>query len=182
MHLVEAEDVGPIEGDAPLITPPRPPHRRVSVSFLFTMSILIGTVVAIYMLLPARHDVLLTEAVDHHRDSGGAWDLDNPSAPELRGWAIGVVGKGVPLPPESAKVIGARRLEILKRSAALIRLQLGNDQVTFLVAHARGIAPEHVKREDGDLHAEAIRRGKFAIVAVGPGASSQTWVPALLGP
>ncbi|HSD87127.1 MAG TPA: hypothetical protein VLB44_06415 [Kofleriaceae bacterium] len=181
MHLVEAEDVGPIEGDAPLVTPPRPPHRRVSVSFLFTMSILIGTVVAIYMLLPARHDVLLTEAIDHHRDSG-PWDLENPSASELRAWAIGVVGKDVPLPPESAHVIGARRLQILRRGAALIRLQLGNDQITYLVQHARGIAPEHVKREDGDLHAESLRRGKFTIVAVGPTASSQTWAPALLGP
>jgi hypothetical protein len=181
MHLVEAEAVGPIEGDAPLVTPPRPPHRRVSVSFLFTLSILIGTVVAIYMLLPARHDLMVTEAIDHHRNSG-SWDLENPSAPELRGWAIGVVGKGVPLPPGTAHVIGARRLQILKRGAALIRLQLGTDEVTYLVAHARGIAPEHVKRDDGDLHAEEIRRGKFAIVGVGPAASSQTWVPQLLGP
>src|SRR5262245_4422052 len=101
MHLVEAEAVGPIEGDDALVTAPRPPHRRLSVSLLFTLSVLVGTVVAIYTLLPARNDLMVTTAIAHHADTTG-WDLEAPSAGELRAWAIGVVGKGVPLPAESA--------------------------------------------------------------------------------
>src|ERR1041385_3479424 len=168
MHLVEAEDVGPIEGEEPVLLPPRPPHRRVSVSFVFTVSVLIGTVVAIYLLLPARHDLMVTEALSHHREAAQQWEIEGPSAEELKFWAIGVAGKDVPLPAHADHVIGARKLTILKRPAALIRLQVGSDEVTYLVAHSRGIGPEKASRDDGDLHAEARRHGKFTIVAVGP--------------
>jgi hypothetical protein len=167
MHLVEPEEVGPIEGDDPRITPPRPPHRRVSVSLLFTLSVLIGLVVTIYLALPARHNVLLTAAIEKHRDPGEGWDLDKPSQAELRAWAIGVVGKDPPL-PEAATVIGAKRVSVLKRDAALMRLQIGADQVTYLVQNARGMPPKHDDKEDGDLRATAWRRGKFTVVAVGP--------------
>jgi len=180
MHLVEAEDVGPIEGEEPVALPPRPPHRRVSVSFVFTVSVLIGTVVAIYLLLPARHDLLVTEAIAHHRE-GGSWELESPSDDALKGWAIAVVGKDAPLPPPGMHVIGARQLVILKRRTALIRLQVGDDQVTYLVAHARGIQSEHISRDDGDVHAEQRRKGKFTVVAVGPTATEKTWSHALFG-
>ena len=180
MHLVEAEDVGPIEGEEPVVLPPRPPHRRVSVSFVFTVSVLIGTVVAIYLLLPARHDLLVTETIAHHRDPG-SWDLEAPSPDALKGWAIAVVGKEAPLPADISHVIGARQLTILKRQAALIRLQIGDDQVTYLVQHARGIAPEHVSRDDGDLHAEQTKHGKFTVVGVGPAATQKAWVHTLFG-
>jgi hypothetical protein len=176
MHLVEAEAIGPIEGDDPRVTPPRPPHRRVSVSLVFTLSVLIGTVVTIYMVLPARNDVLATEAIHQHRDVPTSWDLETPTAAELRAWAIGVVGKGVPLPQEATSIVGARRIEVLRRAAALIRLQVGSDQVTYLVQNARGIAPEHVEHRDGDLRAVAWRRGKYTFVAVGPDASAGTWL------
>jgi hypothetical protein len=196
MHLVEPEEVGPIEGDDPRITAPRPPHRRVSVSLLFTLSVLIGLVVTIYLVLPARHNVLLTEAIERHRDSGVTWDcascLDAPSHAELRAWAIGVVGKGVPLPNEHidtgdsmnkersfVKVIGARRVEVLNRDAALMRLQIGSDQVTYLVQHARGIAPKRDDKDDGELRATAWRNGKFTCVAVGPQTSTSTWLAAI---
>ncbi|NVB85576.1 MAG: hypothetical protein HOV81_44845 [Kofleriaceae bacterium] len=177
MHLVEAEAVGPIEGDDALVTPPRPPHRRVSVSLLFTLSVLIGTVVAIYLLLPARHDVMVTEAIAHHADAG-PWDLENPTPAELRAWSIGVVGKGAPLPSDAVKVIGAKRLEILKRGVALMRLDIAGEHVTYLVAHARGIPSKHVTRRDGELRAEGWRRGVFTAVAVGSDATSQTWLGA----
>jgi len=176
MHLVEAEAVGPIEGDEPRVTPPRPPHRRVSISLLFTLSVLIGTVVTIYTVLPARDDVLATEAMHHHREVPTAWDLDAPTAAELRAWAIGVVGKGVPLPGETATIVGARRIVVLRRGAALIRLQVGGEPVTYLVQNARGIAPEHVEHKDGDLRAVAWRRGKYTFVAVGPDASASAWL------
>lgn len=179
MHLVEAEAIGPIEGDDPRVTPPRPPHRRVSVSLLFTLSVLIGTVVTIYVVLPARHDVLATEALQQHREPPATWDLERPSASELRAWAIGVVGKGVPLPSEGTSVVGARRIEVLKRAAALMRLEVGGDTVTYLVQSSRGIAPDHVERREGELRTTQWRRGKFTFVAVGPEAGASSWLAAV---
>lgn len=175
MHLVEAEAVGPIEGDEPAVTPPRPPHRRVSVSLIFTLSVLIGTVVTIYMVLPARHDEIVTEAVRQHRATEPAWDLEAPTAGELRAWAIGVIGKDVPLPPKDAQIIGARRIDVLRRAAAVVRLQIGGEPVTYVVQHSRGIS-QRVERPEGDLRAVAWRRGKYTAVAVGPQASASTWV------
>ncbi len=177
MKLVEAESVGPVEGDDALITPPRPPHRRVSVSLLFTLSVLIGTVVTIYTVFPARHNVLVTEALEQHRDPSPVWDLQAPSAGELRAWTIGVVGKDVPLP--AAPALGARRIEILKRHAALVRFKIGNDEVTYIVEHAARIAPEHSERHDGDLRAIAWPRGAFVCVGVGPDASAAAWLAVL---
>jgi hypothetical protein len=174
MHLVEPEEVGPIEGDDPRVTPPRPPHRRVSVSLLFTLSVLIGLVVTIYLVLPARHNVLLTVAIERHLDPGDGWDLEKPSASELRAWAIGVVGKDAPL-PDAASVIGAKRVQVLKRDAALIRLSIGGEDLTYLVQNARGIAPKREEKDDGDLHAKAWRKGKFMIVVVGPKQSAASW-------
>lgn len=176
MSLVEAEAVGPIEGDEPAVTPPRPPHRRVSVSLLFTLSVLTGLVVTIYMVLPNRKDEVVTETVRQHRAAEQTFDLEAPTPAELRAWAIGVVGKGAPLPHESTKVIGARRITILKRPAAVIRLEVGSEAVTYLVQHSRGIAPKHVTRADGDLHAEGWRKGTFTVVAVGSTASMRDWV------
>jgi hypothetical protein len=179
MKLVEAESTGPVEGDDALVTPPRPPHRRVSVSLLFTLTVLVGTVVTIYAMFPARNNVLLTAAIDRHRDPNPAWDLVALNPTELRAWAVGVVGKDVPLPgdgaPLTAQVIGVRRIMILDRAAALIRVRIGDDHVTYLVQHSRGIAPEREQRQDGPLYAFTWRRGPFTLVAVGPAASSGTW-------
>ncbi|HUJ62786.1 MAG TPA: hypothetical protein VLX92_29995 [Kofleriaceae bacterium] len=182
MKLVEAEATGPVEGDAALVTPPRPPHRRVSVSLMFTLTVLISTVVAVYVMFPARHNVLVTEAIAHHRDPPAVWDLAAPSAAELRAWAIGVAGKEVPLPQSSATVIGARRLDLFDRGAALVRLRIGGDEVTYLVQHVRGIAPERADRIDGELRAVAWTRGPFACVAVGPAGSAARWLAAVGGP
>jgi hypothetical protein len=174
MNLVEAEEVGPVEGDAPQVTPPRPPHRRVSVSLLFTLTVLIGTVVAIYMVFPARHDVLLTEAIAQHREAAPAWDLASPSPAELRAWMFGVVGKDAPMPP-AGTIEGARRIEILNRNAALVRVRVADSQLTYLVQRARGVAPTRNERTDDDLHAIEWRKGPFTCVAVGPAASFATW-------
>ena len=174
MNLVEAEAVGPVEGDAPLVTPPRLPHRRVSVSLLFTLTVLIGTVVAIYMTFPARNNILVTEAIAQHRVAQ-TWNLSNPTSAEVRAWAIGFAGDDAPLPPTTAGVTGARRIEILNRDAALMRLKIGADDVTYLIQRARGFAPHSSDRQDGDLHAIAWRKGKFTCVAVGPEATLSTW-------
>jgi hypothetical protein len=179
MKLIEAESTGPVEGDDALVTAPRPPHRRVSVSLLFTLTVLIGTVVTIYLAFPARNNVLMTAALEHHLDPAPLWDLAAPNPAELRGWLIGVVGKDVPLPGEgttaSPAVVGARRLEVLNRVAALIRVRVGDDDVTYLVQHARGIAPEGSERQDGALRAIAWRKGPYTIVAVGADATAASW-------
>jgi len=179
MKLVEAESTGPVEGDDALVTPPRPPHRRVSVSLIFTLTVLVGTVVTIYAMFPARHNVLMTEAIAFHREANPAWDLVVPNPAELRAWVIGVVGKDVPLPgegtPVTVTILGARRLEILNRAAAVIRVRVGNDEVTYLVQHARGLAPEHSERQDDALRAVAWRKGTLTIVAVGDDATSASW-------
>lgn len=175
MKLVEAESTGPVEGDAALVTPPRPPHRRVSVSLVFTLTVLVGTVVTIYAMFPARNNVLMTEAIERHREANPTWDLVAPNPAELRAWVIGVVGKDVPLPGEGAPVIGAAPLRILNRAAALIRVRVGDDEVTYLVQHARGIAPDHSERQDGELRAVAWRKGPFTIVIVGADATATRW-------
>ena len=177
MKVVEAEVTGPVEGEDAVVTPPRPLHRRVSVSLLFTLSVLIGTVVTIYSVFPARHIVMMSEAIARHRDTQATWDLAAPPQSELRAWAIGVVGKDVPLPPADLPVIGARRVELLKRHVAIVRVKVGDDEVTYAVQHSRSAAPEHGDRVDGDLHAVSWHQGKFSCVAVGPDKSSRTWIP-----
>jgi hypothetical protein len=179
MKLVEAEAEGPIEGEAAVVTPPRPPHRRVSISLLFTLTVLTGTVVAIYLVFPARHDVLLTEAIAQHGREQ-AWDRTAPSLPELRGWMTPIVGEEAPLPRVAP--LGVRYIEVLSRRAALMRVAVGGDQITYLVQRARGIGPSRVERTDGDALAVAFRRGKFAWVVVGPKATSAAWLPQVAPP
>jgi hypothetical protein len=174
MKLVEAESIGPVEGEEAVVTPPRPPHRRVSVSLLLTLSVLVGTVLAIYWVFPARHNLLVTEAIEHHRNPP-AWDLAGPSAIEAHAWALGIAGKDVPLPAQDARIVGAKRLELFDRGAALMRVQIGSDEVTYLVQHTRGVPPERAERVDGDLRAIEWRTGKFACVAVGPDADASVW-------
>jgi len=178
MKLVEAESTGPVEGDAALVTPPRPPHRRVSVSLLFTLTVLTGTVIAIYTTFPARHNVLVTEALAYHREINPRWDLAGLNPTELRAWAFGVAGKDVPLPRDTMTVVGVRQLTILNRPAALIRGRVGDDDVTYLVQHAHGIAPERLERHDGELRALAWHSGPYAIVVVGADATTARWRPA----
>lgn len=183
MKLVEAESTGPVEGDDALVTPPRPPHRRVSVSLVFTLTVLIGTVVTIYATFPARHNMLMTEAVAHHGDPGASWDIVAPGADALRAWLIGAIGTDAPVPGDAAgaaiPVIGARQLQILNRTAALIRLRIAGDEISYLVQRARGIAPEGAERAEGALRAIAWRHGRFTVVAVGPDASAARWRAAL---
>ena len=174
MKVVEAEITGPVEGEDAVVTPPRPLHRRVSVSLLFTLTVLVGTVVTIYSVFPARHGVLVDVAIAQHTEAP-AWDLVGPSPDALHGWAIGVVGKNVPLP--NLPVIGAKKVELLKRHVAVMRLRVGTDEVTYAVQHSRSASPEHVDRVDGDLRAVAWHTGSFACVAVGPNATSATWLP-----
>lgn len=176
MSLVEAEATGPVEGDDPIVTPPRPRHRRVSVSLVLTLSVLIGLVVAIYQVFPARHDVLAQEALARHKEPP-AWDLPAPSPSELRAWLVGAAGKDAPLPNLTA--IGASRIDVLDRHAALIRFKSGNDEISYVVGHAARIAPEHSERKDGDVRVVAWPVGAYVCAAVGPDATASTWLRAV---
>jgi hypothetical protein len=182
MNLVEAEATGPIEGDEPLVTPPRPLHRRVSVSLVFTLTVLTATVVAIYVTFPARNTVLMVEALERHRERAPVWDLTTPTQPELRAWAIGVVGKDPPL-PRHGSVDGAREISVLGRRTALVQVTIDDERVTYVVQHSPVVAPEHSERTEGEgseqLRAVAWRVGEFTCVAVGRAASASTWSTAL---
>jgi hypothetical protein len=184
MKLVEAEATGPVEGEEPIVTAPRPLHRRVSVSLLFTLTVLIGTVVTIYLVFDARHNVMLTEALVQHRQNQSPEDfeLKAPSADKLGTWGLGMFGERLPMPPASIPIVGARRIEILNRRTAVIRLKIGNDEVTYIVQHAKGIVPEQNERTDGDLRAVQWLSGVFICAAAGPDASSKDWRKALHAP
>lgn len=176
MKLVEAEAEGPVEAEGAVVTPPRPPHRRVSVSLLFTLTILTGTVVAIYMTFPARDHALLTEALNRAHDDE-PWDLAKPSVAELRAWTIGVAGKNAPMPQlddPSIAIVGARQIQVLEQRTAVMQLTVGGEPVTYLVQHARGIAPKRTERTDGDMRAIAWRKGPYAMAVIGP--KSSKWV------
>ena len=181
MKLVEAESIGPVEGEEATVTPPRPPHRRVSVSLLFTLTVLIGTVVAIYMVFPARNDVVLREAFARHAESAPAWDLAAPSGAEARAWTYGVVGKDAPLPrlDAPARVVGVRRIELLDHPAAVLRVELGGAPVTYVVQRSPVGAPTRVERARDGLHGVGWRGDGFTTAAVGPVGAAAAWQPLL---
>lgn len=179
MSPVEAGAERSIERAAPGASPPRTERRGAPLSLLFTLSVVVGTVVAIYALLPARDDVVSAEAARLHRAPPGRWDLEHPRPDQLRAWSIGVVGTGAPLPAARAIVIGARRIDVLDRAAVLIRLLVGADPVSIVVQPARGITPDRVERHDRELRSVAWRRGRFSLVAVGADATAGRWLRAL---
>lgn len=179
MRLVDPELEGPpeVEEALPHPTPPRPEHRRVYVSFLFTLAVLVGTVVTVYTVFPARHNVVVTAAVEEHRRSDQPWQLTRPAPEQLATWALGVLGGDAPLP--AGDVIGARSVEVLKRPAAVIRYRVGAAEVTLFVQRARDMPPRRVRKDDGDDHVEGWRAKKWTFVAVGPAASADAWKAAL---
>ena len=143
---------------------------------MLTLSVLVGLVVTIYSVFPARHNVFAVHAIAVHREPP-AWDLAAPSAETLRAWALGAAGKGAPVP--ALPVIGAARIEVLDRQAAAMRVRADGDEVTYVVGHAGRIAPEHAELRDGDLRAVTWPHGAFICVAVGPDATADRWVAAV---
>lgn len=175
MHLVEAEATGPVEGEDPVVTPPRPPHRRVSVSLLFTLTVLIGTVVAIYLGFPPRHHVLMTEAIAQHREPAPAWDLAQPSDVQLAAFVSGVVGGGKAVPLPAGPVDGVRRIEVLNKPTAVIRFHVGAEAVTYIVQRAGSVGPDATERTDDELRAITWQTGAFRFVLVGGDRTVDSW-------
>jgi hypothetical protein len=179
VKLVDADVEDPVESAPP--PPPRLEKRKVSVSMLFTLAVLIGCVVGVFTAFPSRHHQVATSALAAHR-TGGPWDLDAPAATALAAWAKGAVGGDPPLPSSPAlAVVGARTVTILRRPAAVIRYRVGGDDVTLVLQRARDLQSRSLHRDDGALRVEAWRTGTWTAVGIGPAAAVATWLPALQG-
>ena len=180
MKLVDAD------ADDPAVAPPPPPpprldKRRVSVSFLFTMTVLIGCVVAVFTLFPSRHNQLADSALAAHREAA-PWDLERPAPTALVAWAKGAVGGDPPVPAAPGLVaVGARTIRVLRRPAAVIGYQSGGVAVTVVLQRARDLQHRAVHRDVDGVRVEAWPHGAWTIVAVGPSESVATWLPLLRG-
>lgn len=178
MKLVEADAEGP-PGEEDAVarpTPPRPERRRVVVSLGFTVAVLVGTVFTIYAVFPARHNYLVTAALEEHRRDA-PWQLEAPAPAELRAWTLGFLDLAAPLPEASADIVavGARRVELLNRPAAVVRYRIEGGEVTMVVQRARDLAARRVSRVDGRDRVVSWRRGAWSVAAVGPEVSAEVW-------
>jgi hypothetical protein len=182
VKLVETDEDDPSAHPEPPVraTPPRPEKRQAMVSLLFTVAVLVGTVVAVFTIFPERHNEIVESTLEAHQASA-EWDIAAPDAATLKVWTQGVLGETAPLPEAGADLvaIGARDLTILDRRAALVRYRLGNDEISYLVQRARDIPRRRERRKSGDHAVDAWRNGPWTCVAVGPAASADTWRPRL---
>ncbi len=182
MKLVESDRRGPNDSDEDIetTTPPRPEHRRVSVSLLLTASVLIGTVVAIYLVFPERHNALLTRGLELH-NSPPAFQLEMVSQNELRDWSVKLfegTSHRVPWPElkgGGVELLGVANESILARRAALARYRLGDHEMTLVVLRARDAPPRTHQRNEGAISAVSWRKGRWTFVAVGQAEHRKTW-------
>jgi hypothetical protein len=166
----------------PAVTPPVPEKRRAYASLTFTLAVLVGIVVTIYTVFPARKVEATRVTVAQHRQAEPRWQLVAPSHAELAAWTLALLGPGAPLPSERAglAVIGARPIEVRHREAAVMRLGLeGAGEVTYLVVPARDAPEGRVSRVDGAERIESWRAGAWTCIAVGPEATAAAWGPPL---
>ena len=182
MKVFDTDDDDPSAHPEPPVraTPPRPAKRQVTVSLLLTVTILAGTVIAVFTIFPERHNELITSTVSAHRATA-EWEISNPPDAELRQWARAVLGEPPPLPEPTtgATPLGARSLNILARRAALVRYRIGDAEVSYLIQRARDIPKRRVRTTTGGDAIEAWRKGPWTIVVVGPSAAADRWRPVL---
>jgi hypothetical protein len=182
VKVFDTDDVDPTAHPEPPVraTPPRPEKRQVTVSLLLTVTILTGTVIAVFTIFPERHNELITSTVSAHRATA-EWEITSPPDAALRMWARAVLGEAPPLPEPTPGLaaVGARSLNILSRRAALVRYRLGDSEVSYLVQRARDVPKRRVRTTDGADAIEAWRRGPWTVVVVGPAAAADRWRPVL---
>jgi hypothetical protein len=165
MKLVETDAEGP-SAEASMVTPPPPEKRRVSISLIFTVSVLVATVVTIYTVFPARDNELLTVALRSHR-APPAWDLTHPDEAALRAWTLAAVGKRAPL-PAGLPAEGAALISILRRPTALVRYRLGAVDITYVLQRVHALSPPAAQRVVDGLRAVQWREGDWLVIGVGP--------------
>lgn len=182
MKLIDTDEDDPSAHPEPPVRPmpPRPEKRQAMVSLLFTVTVLVGTVVAVFTIFPERHNEIVTSTVNAHR-TPEVWDVVSPDDATLAMWARAVLGEAPPLPAPGPDLvaIGAHDLDILGRRAAMIRYRLGGDEVSYLVQRARDLPERSERRTNGDVEAESWRDGPWTCVAVGPVKSAAGWRPRL---
>jgi len=176
MKLVETDTAGPgdheVEEPEPRPTPPRPPHRRVAVSALLTLTVLVATVVTVYMVFPKRDNQQISRAFEFHRDPG-SFDLPEPTREKLVIFALGVLGP-VPWPEASVAIEGVKADTIVGLPAVMVRYRIKGQAVSLVVQRARDAAPRRYSRRSGELRAESWRVKRWTFVAVGP-ADNDDW-------
>ncbi|MBT8494992.1 MAG: hypothetical protein KJO07_18225 [Deltaproteobacteria bacterium] len=175
MKLVESDVPDMPTGDVPK---PRPPRRRVAVSLLFTLSVLVATVVAVYVVFPARHNEALAIAIESHRDPE-PYELDKPSRGEVLAWSIGVHAKRVPWPELDRDVVlvGAYGLRIFRQPTSVLRLEVGGQPVTLMALKVRDTPRRKRRLVDDELIAQKWRVKKWTFIAVGPRDIADRWRP-----
>jgi hypothetical protein len=182
MKVFDTDDDDPAAHPEPPVraTPPRPAKRQVTVSLLLTVTILVGTVIAVFTIFPERHNELITKAIAAHR-AKAEWEITSPPEAEVMRWSSAVLGEAppVPEPAPGLTAVGARSLTILARRAALIRYRIGDSEVSYLVQRARDIPKRRVRMTDGGDAIEAWRRGPWTCVVVGPAATADVWRPVI---
>lgn len=176
MKFVDAEVTQDEEGAPDIARPARPARRRVYTSLLITLSVLFGTVGIIYKVFPNRHDEVMNLAIESHR-APGTFELDAPSAMQIRAWSLGVFGESVPWPDagDDFVPVGASALRIFKRDVALVRYELDGKPVTLVMLRKRDPVPRTLRQDEDGLHAVAWGRKRFNTIAVGPSESKDVW-------
>jgi hypothetical protein len=177
MRLVDTDTAGPADdAEAEVVTPPRPERRRVSVSLILTLAVLVGIVVVVYGVFPERHNALMTAAIAAHRADVDL-ELVEPAREELLAWSMALLGRDTPLPELAAdvKIVGARAMTVLNRRAAMVRYRIAGDVVTLVVQRPRDTPPRKHRRADGDQLCLSWRSHRFTFIAVGPAQSVGRW-------
>lgn len=158
--------------------PPRPEKRQAATSLILMLSILVGTVVTIYVVFPAPGTDAVGAALRGHRATDPKWQLVAPDDAALEAWALAQLGDHVAL-PDGVEIVGARPLKLRHRRAALIGYKVGGDAITMLVERGADAGKTRGTRASGDELADAWRAGPWTFVVVGPAASAAAWRPAL---
>lgn len=176
MKLVETDTKGPGDEEEelpePPATPPRPPHRRVAVSALLTLSVLVATVVTVYVVFPKRDNQQISRALEFHREPG-TFDLVKPSREKLLVFGLGLLGR-VPWPEASVPIEGVRADTIVGFPAVMVRYRVNGQPVSLVVQRARDTPPRRHSRSSGELQAESWRVERWTFVAVGA-ADTDDW-------
>lgn len=175
MKLVETDAALAVEDVAEVPRPPRPEHRKAYVSLFLTSAVLIATVAVVYILFPKRNHEVIGEAVEEHR-APGPLELERPSHAELTAWTIGVLARPVPWPSgPGVEVVGVRRRSILRKEAAVARLDVDGTPVTMVVMVPWDAPPRTIRKTDGDVAAVWWRQGPWTFIAAGPTDRADGW-------